>query len=125
MGTGTAEVIEDVGVVAAGVFQGIREDRCVLESLLLIDRPCHRRNQTVVVTHPIGFHVGTTKRVAENVMDQGKLSLPFRLHGKLAWLSPHVVSAITDIVPNGTGSIPEARRQVQDESCWIMDMGSK
>jgi S1-C subfamily serine protease len=51
-----AAVAQDVGVVAAGVFEGVGEDRQAVECPFVVDRPCDLDHRAVIPIQPSWVH---------------------------------------------------------------------
>jgi hypothetical protein len=69
---------EQVGVRAAGVFEGVGQDRQVVEGAVVVDVPGDRGDGAVVPLQPRGFGGDRAERVAEDVADEISLSSEFR-----------------------------------------------
>src|SRR5687768_10350264 len=68
-----AQVAEQLGIVTAGLFEGVGQDREAGESALLINRPGESRDRCFVPRHPPGQGEPGFERVADDVKQQPTL----------------------------------------------------
>jgi hypothetical protein len=59
-------VVQDVGIIAAGVFEGVGEDGQAVEGAVIVDALCQSDG---VSCSPRKIRVGGTKRIAGNVAE--------------------------------------------------------
>ena len=69
---------EDVRICAAGIFEGIRQHRCVAEVAAVVHLPGHRHDQAIVPGQPGRIERNGTEGVAEDVTEKRALLGAFK-----------------------------------------------
>src|SRR3954453_17546304 len=79
---GAAAVTQQVGVGAAGLFEGVGEDRQVVEGAVVVDLPGDRGYGAVVPGQPRGIDGDRAERVAEDLTKNVAMCCILRLSGR-------------------------------------------
>ncbi len=97
----SSAVGENIGIVTAGIFQGIGQDWQLLESSVLINGLSNPHNSGIVPGEPGGIKDHLSERIAEDIADQCGLTGIF---GVLP--APSVLSGVVHGIGVGTVLVP-------------------
>ncbi len=80
-----AAMCQDFGVIAAGVFEGVGQDRQVLEAAVFVDLVGQSRNETILPLAPPGIDDRSgTEGIAEDVAEEVGMYYCFRFTRRLS-----------------------------------------
>src|SRR5262249_25620627 len=119
---GFAAVFQDRLLRAAGLFEGVGEQRHILEAAVFVHSLRQGDHSTMVPGKPRIIHPARSVRVLKNVAEQSELSAAFRSWLRLSSVSPR---SLCCVIGNGVGclaSCPVSPRRCLEEniiSCTV------
>jgi hypothetical protein len=99
-----ATVVKDLGISAAGAFQGISQDGEVGEPAFIIDCLGELANLPIIPSLPGGVGWSGAERVTKDTSHKGEMSSPFRSTPRFVIQAIAVVDCLENPASSSTGT---------------------